>query len=214
MTSTDDLITSLAADTRPLDRHAAARRLVLALGGGCTLSILLIAIVIGDPLLGIRDVDVMTVGVKLGFTVALLLLATKLLYRTGRPGDDARPALVWLSAPVLLLALLSAVALARASADVRPQLIFGSTWAECVVSITLLALPVFGLIIWAFRSLAPTDLRFAGMVGGLAAGGVAAFAYALHCPEGSPAFLLVWYGLGIAAAGVIGWAFGPRLLRW
>ena len=41
-----------------------------------------------------------------------------------------------------------------------------------------------------------------------------AFAYAFSCDELSPAFVAVWYTAGIALTGALGWALGPRWLRW
>jgi hypothetical protein len=38
--------------------------------------------------------------------------------------------------------------------------------------------------------------------------------YALACPEASPAFVAVWYSLGVLLTGLLGAALGPRLLRW
>ena len=41
-----------------------------------------------------------------------------------------------------------------------------------------------------------------------------AFGYALSCTELSPAFVAIWYSLGIALAGALGAVLGPRILRW
>ena len=73
--------------------------------------------------------------------------------------------------------------------------------------------PLIGLA-WAVRGLAPTRLALTGLMIGLAAGGAGAAAYALHCDEMSAAFLVVWYTLGVAGAGALGWIAGPRILRW
>ena len=59
-----------------------------------------------------------------------------------------------------------------------------------------------------------TDLRFTGAVLGLFAGAMAALVYTLHCPELSPAFLVVWYSLGMLIPAAVGAALGERLLRW
>ena len=93
-------------------------------------------------------------------------------------------------------------------------LIFGSSWQVCLLSVSLLSVPVYALLAIAFRQLAPTDLKLTGLLAGVASGSTAALVYALHCPETSPAFLLIWYGLGISFAGLAGRAAGPLLLRW
>lgn len=214
MTNTDDLIAALARDTRPVRTWHAAFGLSAALSAGAAAAAALIAIFIGDPLLGARSVGVMTFGVKMGFTASLLLLSGYLLYQAGRPGHEPRHGLPWLAAPFILLSTLAGVALLGTPPAATHALIFGSTWQICLLSVSLLSVPVYGVLALAFRRLAPTDLKLTGMFAGVAAGSTAALVYALHCPETSPVFLLVWYGLGITIAGLVGRAAGPFLLRW
>jgi hypothetical protein len=57
-------------------------------------------------------------------------------------------------------------------------------------------------------------LRTAGAAAGLASGATAAMVYCLHCPEMSPAFVGVWYVLGIAAMTLVGALIGPKVLSW
>jgi hypothetical protein len=49
---------------------------------------------------------------------------------------------------------------------------------------------------------------------GLVAGGVALMAYALHCDEAAPAFIAIWYSLGVLLATALGAVIGPQFLRW
>ena len=211
---TNELITALARDTRPVRSDEALRRMLLALAGGAAAAMVLVSIFLGNPFYGTEQLGVMTIGVKMGFTSSLLLLAAFLLYRAGRPGDDARSGSSWLAAPFVIVALLAALALFRVEEGARHALVFGSSWQTCLVSVSLLSIPVYALLVRAFRSLAPTDLKLAGMLAGFASGATAALVYSLHCPETSPAFLLIWYGLGILIAGLAGRAAGPLLLRW
>ncbi|MCA1662608.1 MAG: DUF1109 domain-containing protein, partial [Novosphingobium sp.] len=90
----------------------------------------------------------------------------------------------------------------------------GATWLRCLTAIGLLAPPAFIAISLALRRLAPTRLRLSGFVAGIAAGGIAASAYALWCPETDALFLAAWYALPIVAMGLLGALAGPRLLRW
>jgi hypothetical protein len=211
---TNQLIAALASDTRPVRSGAAIGRLAVALGGGGAAVAALIAAFLGDPLLGVEKVDLMTFGAKAGFATSLLLISLVSLHRSARPGHDPRSGIAWLIAPVALMALLAAVALARAPAEARSALIFGPMWRACLLSVTLFSAPVFGLLVWAFRRLAPTDLKLAGMLAGLASGTTAALVYAFHCPETSPAFVLVWYGIGIGITSFAGRLAGPFLLKW
>lgn len=212
--NTRDLIDSLAADTRPVHPGAAALRFVMALVAGGVAAMLLLTFAIGDPFLGTAELGVMTFGVKMAFTSAMLLMTGYFLFEAGRPGRQQRQAVAWIAAPSAGLALLAALFLSRAPEQSRMQLIFGDTWQTCLVSVCLLSLPVFAALCWAFRRLAPTDLKLAGALAGAASGSTSAFVYALHCPETSPAFVLIWYGLAIGAATVAGRLLGPRLLRW
>ena len=41
-----------------------------------------------------------------------------------------------------------------------------------------------------------------------------ALAYSVSCDELSPAFVAVWYTLGITLSGGLGALLGPRVLRW
>lgn len=214
MMNTDELIAALSQDTKPVRTWHAAFGLIVALAAGATAAMALIAIFIGDPLLGSHSVGVMTFGVKLAFTSSLLLLSGYLLYQAGRPGHEPRKGLPWIAAPFVLVAILAGAALASTPAAGIQSLIFGSSWQLCLLSVSLLSVPVYGVLALAFRRLVPTDLKLTGMLAGLASGSTAALVYALHCPETSPAFLLIWYGLGITVAALAGRAAGPLLLRW
>jgi len=90
----------------------------------------------------------------------------------------------------------------------------GASWKICSRNVFLLAIPIFGGLLWSFRRLAPTRLRAAGATAGLTAGAWAATLYCLHCPEVSAIFVLTWYSLGIALAALTGAMLGPKLLRW
>ena len=64
------------------------------------------------------------------------------------------------------------------------------------------------------RGRAPTRLGLGCAAGGLFAGGVAAAAYGLHCPETAALFVVTWYTLGIALSAALGALLGPWALRW
>src|SRR5262249_40114422 len=87
-------------------------------------------------------------------------------------------------------------------------------WLECLVSIPIIAIVPFAVVIWAVRQAAPTNLRRAGALAGLGAGGLSAAGYALHCTAASLPFVAIWYGGTIALCTLAGAVFGPRLLRW
>lgn len=211
---TDDLITLLAAGEGPVDRHALARRLALALLVG-----VLAAVLLTVSLYGVRS-DLAEVArtplfwAKLALPGSLALLGLWLTLRLARPGVRGGAAWGLLGLPLLLVWLGAAISLAGAPVEARADLIFGRTWRTCALNIALLCVPVFVTVFWALRGLAPTRLRQAGSAGGLLAGSTATLAYCLHCPEMQVPFWGTWYVLGMLLPTAFGAVLGPRLLRW
>ncbi len=153
-------------------------------------------------------------AVKLMYVLGVLGAAGWWLSRVARPAASARWATVALAGVVAVMTAWTALALLDAPAGGRAEMLFGQSWVSCPWRVAVLSLPALALAIWALRGLAPTRPRLAGFVAGLVGGAAGALAYALFCSEVSPAFVLVWYSLGmLVPAGVGAWV-GPRLLRW
>ena len=74
-------------------------------------------------------------------------------------------------------------------------------------------LPIAALL-QAMRSGAPRRPALAGAAAGLGGGAIGAGVFALYCPNDSVLFVAIWYGLGLAIAGVLGAALGARRLAW
>lgn len=211
---TDDLIAMLATGAQPVPRHAAARRLGLALLPG-----LVLALVLLGALFGLRaDLGQAMRGLgfwsKLMLPLSLACAGFVLAERLGRPGVRAGAAARWAWLPVLAVWAVALVVLARAPEDERLALVMGQTWRSCTFNIALLALPTFAAALGALRTLAPTRPAQAGAAAGLLAAGVGASVYALHCPEVEAPFLAVWYLGGMALPVLAGALLAPRLLRW
>ncbi len=68
-----------------------------------------------------------------------------------------------------------------------------ANWLACLVFVPLYALAPLGLLILLARQGAPVEPRLTGVTAGLAAGGLAVIAYALHCPDDAIPFLSTWY---------------------
>jgi len=134
--------------------------------------------------------------------------------RLARPAGDARARAAWLLAPLAAILALAAWRLALAPVADWRSLVMGHSARLCPWLIIAASLAPLAALLWAVRALAPTRLRLAGLMAGLAGGGLGAAAYCLHCDEMAAPFLAAWYTLGIAAAGALGWLAGPRLLRW
>ena len=211
---TDDFVTMLATGAGAVEPHAAARRYSAAIGGGALVAALLMA-----SLLGVRPdlaaaIFLPMFWVKLGFAAALAGASLLFALRLSRPGVRLEWVPGALAAPVLVMWLLAAAALAGADPVERSRLFFGDTWTSCPFLVTMLSAPVFAGVLWAMKGLAPTRLRLAGAAAGLLSGAVGALVYCLHCPELAAPFIGFWYLLGMLIPTSVGALLGPRLLRW
>lgn len=211
---TDQLIAWLAADATAVAPRVWRVRYAAALGIG-----LIGAVALMLTLLGVRP-DIAEAArlpmfwVKLAFPLALAATALLAVARLSRPGVLLGRVPSALAAPVLVMWLLAAVVLSGAAPDERSALLFGETWYECMVYVTILSLPALVALLWVLKTLAPTQPVLAGAAAGLLAGALGATVYALHCPEMDAPFLGVWYLLGMLIPATLGAVAGPRLLRW
>jgi hypothetical protein len=208
---TEDLIAALAATSEPVPAKAQARRRILPplLVGTA------IAFVLASLWLGLAPMDVAAIQpgfwLKLGYSAALGGLGLVLAARLARPG--ARVDLVLTGGAVALVALIlmvGAMQLVNLAPQDRMPMMMGASWKLCPWLITAVAAPIYLAMALGLRGLAPTRPALAG----LAAGGIGAALYALHCPEYAPAFIAVWYTAGIVVSAVLGAVVGSRLLRW
>ena len=211
---TDELITLLALDNAPVS-YRAGRRVMLAKMGLGTLA----ASTMMYFFLGVRpDIDQAVAlpmfWFKLAFPGALMFAGVAAMLRFGSPGVRLGNVKTALALPLVVVWVLALLALANATPEDRPILIFGTSWDQCPITIAALAVPIWLDAFWALRQQAPTHLRASSAAAGLFAGACAATVYALHCGEMQAPFLATWYVLGMLIPTVAGWAFGPKLLRW
>lgn len=209
---TDTLIELLARDAGPAPRAVVARRLSPAVIAGLAASA--VAAVGGFGALPATAFATAAPWMKLVYAGALALATVWLTARLSRPAapiDGPRRLTI---AVLLAMAVTGVVSLGSTPAGARADALLGESWFTCPWGVLLLALPALAAALWAVRGLAPTRPRAAGFAAGLLAGSVGAFGYALSCPESSPAFVALWYTLGIGLTGAIGAVLGPRVLRW
>lgn len=211
---TETLIDWLADGVAPVPRHAARRRVALALIVGLPL-----AFAVMQGMLGVRaDLSDTTTSphfwVKLLFPSGIAAAGWLAVERLARPGVRVGAAWLGLIVPVAAIWLLGLGQWFAAPVDARSALLWGTTWKTCPFSILAIAAPLLVAALVALRGLAPTRLALAGAAAGVMSGGAGAAIYALHCPELGAPFLAVWYVAGIALTTVAGAALGPRLLRW
>ncbi|MFC5523512.1 DUF1109 domain-containing protein [Polaromonas jejuensis] len=211
---TDELVSLLAANVTSENPNAGARRLGMALGWGGLAAALLMSVTFGVR----SDLGALALlpmfWMKLAFTANLAIVGGFAVERLSRPGMRLGGVWVGLVVPVLLMWLVGLWAFASAEPDQRQALVFGRSWASCLLKITLVSLPVLMGVFWAMKGLAPTRLALAGAAAGLLAGAVGGFVYAFHCHEMAAPFVGTWYLGSMALLALAGSLLGPRLLHW
>ncbi|KFC63498.1 Extracytoplasmic function alternative sigma factor [Devosia sp. LC5] len=211
---TDELITRLAADLKPLPRSAMQRLLLsaVALSG-------IIAAIAMIMWLGMRpDMDTATGTMmfwsKFAYTLSIAALGFCATLVLARP--DGRTRWPWLAALALLgLLVIGAVfQLTRAGPGEMMPLIVGGTSLVCPWRIVVLSLPILFAAILVLRRLAPANPTLAGFAAGIMAGGTGAWVYSFACAENGMMFVALFYTLGIVLVGGLGALLGRFLLRW
>lgn len=209
---TDALIDMLARDAGPAPRALVTRRLSPAAAAG------LLASACGAiAAFGIIPAPTFATAVpwmKMAYAGALAIAAGSLTARLSRPAAPTARSQRAVVTVVLAMAVIGSASLLSQPEGTRIAALLGHSWFSCPWSVLVLSLPALAAALWAVRGLAPTRPRAAGFAAGLLAGSLGAFGYALSCPEASPAFVALWYSLGIALTGTVGAALGPRVLRW
>ncbi|HEX2525890.1 MAG TPA: DUF1109 domain-containing protein [Geminicoccus sp.] len=204
--NTPELIDLLVAD-REVHRPSSWSLPSAVLIGFAT-ALLLTALVLGLRPMGVLA-SLPVLG-KLAFALGLGLLTLPSLLRMLRPGA---PVGRRLCLPLAAVAVLLAAAAYQLLSGPAPPLWRNETlW--CLVMVPLFALPGFVLLGHAARMQAPTDLPRTGLMVGLLAGTLSAAAYALHCPNDDPLYLVTAYLPALVITTLIGRALGPRILAW
>jgi hypothetical protein len=209
MTSTDDLIRSLASAAGA--RRCASLQTAFAVTGAASLACALLLVFL---VIGIRpdftDMAVrMPFGFKLAYTGSLVVGTSVVALYAATPGASATalyallPAVIFLALGVLF--------------DPTGFPIMGRTNTAvvfCVSSILFLSLPAMILMLVVMRKGAPTQPLFAGAVVGMLSASVGAMAYTLACKNDGTAFVAIWYTAACAIMAFIGAVAGHRVLRW
>jgi hypothetical protein len=211
---TDDLISMLATGTGAVDAGVLRRRFAAALGAGLLGSSLILVFLLGINREMSHIAAVPMFWIKLGYCAALAAAALAVAARLARPGARIGGRAAALAAPLLAMWLLALFALPGVTPAGREALIFGGTWLACPFNIAFVSLPLFAVLLWAMRGLAPTRPVLAGAAAGLLSGAVAATLYCLHCPELGAPFLGIWYPLGMLIPAAAGAMAGHHILRW
>jgi hypothetical protein len=209
MTSTNDLIRSLASEAGA--RRSASLQATFAVTGAASLACALLLVF---SVIGIRhdfaDMAVrMPFGFKLAYTGSLLAGTSVVALYAARPGASG----------AALFAVLPAVLLLACGVIFDPTAfpIMGKTntaVAFCVSSILFLSLPAMIPMFAVMRKGAPTQPLFAGAVIGMLSASAGAVAYTLACKNDGTAFVAIWYAVACTIMAFIGAIVGHRTLRW
>jgi hypothetical protein len=207
---TDRLINALAADTTPQPRPEQGLPWVAVALALAAVGLVAVLGLRANPAAGLAPLTLP----KTVLPLVLGLLALPLALRLARPGAGAGALPRLMLAVPLAAAGTAALALLTSEPAGWAMQATGKTMIPCLVSIpTLAALPLATLL-WLLRRGAPLAPTRTGLLAGLAAGGLAATIYSLHCTEDSPLFWAMWYSTAICITGGIGALAGWRLLRW
>jgi hypothetical protein len=209
MTSTDDLIHSLASAAGT--RRSASLQAAFAVTGTASLACALLLVF---SVIGIRqdfaDMAVrMPFAFKVVYTGALVVGASVVALYAATPGACATALYAMLPAAIILACGIIF--------DPTAFPIMGRTntaAAICVSRILFLSLPAMILTFVFMRKGAPTQPLFAGAVIGMLSASLGALAYTLACRNDDTAFVAIWYTAACGIMAFVGAVVGHRVLRW
>jgi len=131
-----------------------------------------------------------------------------------RPEFHLVPFLRWLALPILVLGGGVAFQLLTSPSEHWLSGMVGRFPVACLVNIPVLSIGPLVVLLMLLRSGAPTEPVLSGALAGAVSAGIAAFIYALHCPDDSALFVALWYSLAIGLVTVVGGMLGRYWLRW
>ena len=210
---THRLIEALVADLQPL-RQRLPGQILMRLGWAA-----LAAALAFYGLYGFRDDGLASLGdprfaVKISLLLTLVGALWPLMRRAAGPikmtPTDFKPlawvGLFWLTMMGLEVALVPQTA--------WYQMMVGENGLFCLAAIPLIGMPLLATIIVTLRGAAPAVASVSGAVAGFFSAAIASVLYAVHCPDDSPFFLVVWYGAATMILMAMGALSGRWVLRW
>ena len=212
--NTDDMIERLVQDSDHGWQLSVWRSLTVALVAGGVLAFALLLMTLRLRPDWAEAIGMPMVWVKMGFTLTLAAAGLVAVRRVSTPGLGVRALPFLLVAPVIGVWSVALFGIRQVPTGGIPAYVMGSTWSVCPLLIAMLSVPIFVCVLWVMRQLAVTRPTIAGGVAGLFSGAMAASVYGLHCPEVSPAFVGIWYVLGILIPTFTGLLIGRRVLSW
>lgn len=212
---TEELITSLVSDHRPvgagwIERASFANVLI-----GVLSAIGIVAATIGFRHDLLHALETGRIVAKYAFMLTMLVISGHLFARLSRPGRHLSDEAIVFAVPMVFIILAALVQLALYGAPTRSVLIGDSgNWIACMAIVPVLAIVPFVGLVYVLRRSAPTDIRGAGIATGIFATSIGATVYASHCPCDTPIFVAIWYPLAFIIGALAGRAIVPLLVRW
>lgn len=209
----DAIVKALAADLTPQHKRLSRQfRWAVAVSAAITALVFFNAYGLRDDFVAAFSLPRFVL--KLGLVGTLVVSLWPMLFQAAAP-VAMRARDFW---PLGLAMLCWFVALAgEAILSPRAQwavLAIGDNSLFCLSAIPLIGLPVLAATLAVLRRAAPANPVVSGALAGLFSGAVAALIYANHCPDDSPFFVALWYGLAMLGLTCAGAFAGQRLLRW
>jgi hypothetical protein len=210
---TSDLINALVED-QAVNEPLFGPTLVVWLAMGLAVSVAIFAAFLGvraDIANAIIDPHVQF---KFIFAASLFVPLLALTVYGLWPERELVPMLRWLALPMVVLVSGMAFQLLTSPSDYWVSGMVGRYPSACLRSIPALAIGPLLAILAMLRNGAPAQPVVSGAIAGAGSGGLAAFIYALHCPDDSALFVALWYSLAIGIVSVIGGLLGRYWLKW
>lgn len=211
---TDDLISLMSMDDRPVDTGWLRRATWLAAFAALAATAGLVLLTLGTRPDLASAWTTLPVIAKAAFGASIAAIALVLFQNSLRPGLKPARRLPFIALPLLAAAGWALLALAQAPAEQWQALIFGHYWRACLIAVPLYALLPLVVLLFLARRGAPVDHSLTGACAGLASAGLATIAYSLHCPDDTAPFLAIWYTVATAIMTTLGALILPRFLRW
>ncbi|TVU92344.1 NrsF family protein [Vreelandella titanicae] len=209
---TDDLIELLSQDQT--SHWSLGRTFALALLGGVLISSALFVMAVGVRSDINAAIETLRVILKFVFSLALAVSSFKAVKHLARP--DTYP-VNWLWGALsayLLLILAAGFELMVVPRDLWGERLVGNNALDCLMWIPVLSLAPLIAIMMAIRKGATTRPGLTGALAGFSASGIAAVLYALHCPDDSPLFVMIWYSIATVSVACVGYFGGRFFLKW
>eukprot|EP01037_Dinobryon_pediforme_P007706 gene7705-7767_t len=151
---------------------------------------------------------------KWAVSVPLALAGLFLALKLANPLKFSSIAVLVLGVPAVILMALIFWDIGHAGLSGWQSRMVGKNGPECLFFIPFFSTIPLAAMIYILRCGAVMRPNLAALAASLAATGIGATAYELHCTDDSPLFMGLWYVLALLIVIIIGQLFAARLLKW